>query len=246
MKKKRDNKGAFAPAQTAGASTHPQGVKHVFIDIDDTLFPTSEFAELARRKAIRAMIEVGLNESQEMLYRKLIRIIKEKGPNYDHHFDDLCKELKVKNKAKYVAAAIGAYHSAKSSIQPYPEVPRTLMKLKGEGYKLYVATNGTAVKQWDKLILLGVHMFFEEVFVSESMGMEKNTKFFRKALKQIKARPEECVMVGDKPSIDLFPPKKLGMKTIRAMMGGRHTKKPGKADLEMGNFAELPKLLKKI
>lgn len=221
-------------------------VKHVFIDIDDTLFPTSEFAELARRKAVRAMIEVGLNEGQEKLYKRLIKIIKREGPNYDHHFDDLCKELEVKNRAKYVAAAVGAYHAAKSSIQPYPEVPRTLMELRGEGYNLYIATNGTAVKQWDKLILLGVHMFFEEVFVSESMGMEKNVEFFRKALKQINAKPEECVMVGDKPEIDLFPPKKLGMKTIRAMMGGRHTSKPGKPDAEMKNFAELPKLLKKI
>ena len=51
-------------------------VKHVFIDIDDTLFPTSEFAELARRKAIRAMIEVGLDGDQEKLYGKLIKIIK--------------------------------------------------------------------------------------------------------------------------------------------------------------------------
>ena len=221
-------------------------VKHVFIDIDDTLFPTSEFAELARRKAIRAMIEVGLDGDQEKLYGKLIKIIKKLGPNYDHHFDELCKELKLKHPAKYVAAAVGAYHDAKSAIQPYPEVPRILMKLRESGYLLYVATNGTAVKQWDKLILLGVQIFFEEVFVSETMGMEKNVQFFKKALKQIRAKPEECVMVGDKPSIDLFPPKKLGMKTIRAIMGGRHTTKPGKADLEMKNFSELPKLLKKI
>ncbi len=221
-------------------------VKHVFIDIDDTLFPTSEFAELARRKAIRAMIEVGLDGDQEKLYGKLIKIIKRLGPNYDHHFNELCKELKIKHPAKYVAAAVGAYHAEKSSIQPYPEVPRILMNLRESGYLLYVATNGTAVKQWDKLILLGVHMFFEEVFVSESMGMEKNVEFFRKALKHIGAKPGECVMVGDKPSIDLFPPKKIGMKTIRAMMGGRHTTKPGKADFEMKNFSELPKLLKKI
>ena len=221
-------------------------VKHVFIDIDDTLFPTNEFAELARKKALRAMIEMGLEGSQEKLYKKLIRIIKKRGANYDHHFNELCKELKINEPARYVAAAVGAYHAAKSSIQPYPEVPRTLMKLRENGYKLYIATNGSAVKQWDKLILLGVHMFFEKVFVSESMGMGKSVEFFRKAIKEVGARPEECVMVGDKPSIDLYPPKKVGMRTIRATLGGRHTKKRGKADLEMGNFSELPKLLKKL
>ena len=220
--------------------------KHIFIDIDDTLFPTSEFADLARRKAIRAMIEVGLDEDQDKLYNRLIKIIKKRGPNYDHHFNDLCKELKIERPAKYIAAAVGAYHATKGTIQPYPEVPRTLMKLRDEGYHLYIATNGTAVKQWDKLILLGVSIFFEDVFVSETMGMQKNVQFFKKALKHIKAKPEDCVMVGDKPTIDIIPPKKLGMKTIRAMMGGRHTNKPGKADLEMRNFSELPKLLKKL
>ncbi|MBD3390242.1 TIGR02253 family HAD-type hydrolase [Candidatus Micrarchaeota archaeon] len=221
-------------------------VKQVFIDIDDTLFPTAEFSELARRKAIRAMIEVGLDGGQEKLYKKLVRIIKKKGSNYDHHFDDLLEELGVKEPAKYVAAAVGAYHAAKGAIQPYPEVPRTLLKLREQGYMLHVATNGTAVKQWDKLILLKVHLFFEKVFVSEKMGMEKNVEFFRKALRKLGASPGECVMVGDKPEIDTIPPKKLGMKTIRAMMGGRHTKKPGKADLEMKNFAELPELLAKL
>ncbi len=221
-------------------------VKHVFIDIDDTLFPTSEFSDLARRKAIRAMIEVGLDAPQDKLYAQLIKIIKKRGPNYDHHINDLCKELKLAHPAKYIAAAVGAYHATKGTIQPYPEVPRTLMKLRDEGYHLYVATNGTAVKQWDKLILLGVYIFFEDVFISETMGMEKNPLFFKRALKKIGAKPEECVMIGDKPSIDIIPPKKLGMKTIRAMMGGRHTTKPGRADLEMKNFSELPKLLRKL
>ena len=221
-------------------------IKHIFVDIDDTLFPTSEFSQLARKKAIRAMIEIGLNAQQEQLYAQLIKIIKKRGPNYPHHFDELCKVLKITRPAKYVAAAIGAYHATKGTIQPYPEVPRTLIELKDSGYKLYIATNGTALKQWDKLILLGVSLFFEEVFISETMGMEKNTRFFRKALLQIGAKPEECVMVGDKPSIDTIPPKKLGMKTIRAMMGGRHLSKRGKADFEMKNFSELPKLLKKL
>jgi len=221
-------------------------VKYVFIDIDDTLFPTSEFADLARRQAVRAMIEVGLDENQDKLYRKLVGIIKKRGSNYDHHFNDLCKELGITRPAKYIAAAVGAYHSAKNSIQPYPEVPRTLMKLKEEGYHLYIATNGTAVKQWDKLILLGVYMFFDEVFVSETMGMEKNQVFFKRAMKRIGAKPEECVMVGDKPSIDIIPAKALGMKTIRAKMGGRHLSKPGKADYEMKNFSELPRLIRKL
>lgn len=217
--------------------------RHIFFDIDDTLFPTTEFAELARRKAIRAMVEMGLEESQEKIYSILMKVIGEKGPNYPKQFDEVCKKLKVKDPAKYVAAAVGAYHSAKTAIQPYPEVPRTLMKLREDGYKLYIASNGTSVKQWDKLILLGIPLFFEDVFISESMGEEKSEHFFKNAIKEIGAKPEECVMVGDKPSIDILPAKKAGMKTIRVMLG-KHKGEKGKADKEIRNFAELPKILK--
>ncbi len=221
-------------------------VKNVFIDIDDTLFPTAEFAKLARKKAMHAMAGMGLKKDPEELYLLLVEIIKKRGPNYDHHFDELCAKLKIKEPAKYVAAAVGAYHRAKYSAHTYPGVIPTLRKLRRQGYRLYIATNGSELKQWDKLILLKIHGFFEEVFISEGMGMEKNVAFFKKALKKIRAKPYECAMVGDKPSIDILPPKKLGMKTIRAFLGGRHISSPGKADLEMRRFSELPALLKKL
>jgi putative hydrolase of the HAD superfamily len=221
-------------------------VRNVFIDIDDTLFPTARFARLARKRAIRAMVKMGLRGEPEALYLKLVEIIKERGPNYDHHFDELCKKLKVRESAKYVAAAIGAYHKAKNSIRPYPGVVPALKKLRRMGYRLFVATNGSEVKQWDKLILLGLHGFFEGVFISEGMGMEKNVAFFRKALRKIGAKPADCAMVGDKPSIDVLPPKKIGMRTIRAYLGGRHVHSPGKADLEMHRFSELPSLIQKL
>ncbi len=220
-------------------------VKHIFFDIDDTLFPTSEFAELARRKAIRAMVEMGLEESQEKIYAILLKVIEEKGPNYPNQFDEVCKKLKVREPAKYVAAAVGAYHAAKTAIQPYAEVPGTLLKLRDEGYKLYIASNGTSVKQWDKLILLGISLFFEDVFISESVGEEKSEHFFRSVIKRIGAKPEECAMVGDKPSIDTIPAKKAGMKTIRVLLG-KHKGEKGKANAEITNFAQLPKILKKL
>jgi putative hydrolase of the HAD superfamily len=221
-------------------------LKNVFIDIDDTLFPTARFAKLARMKAVRAMVKMGLAGEPEKLYPMLVEIIKERGPNYGRHFDELCSRLGAEEPAKYVAAAVGAYHRQKSSIRPYPGVIPALRKLRKSGYRLYIATNGSEVKQWDKLILLGIHGFFDRVFISGGMGVEKGVPFFRKALREIRASPRECVMVGDKPSIDILPPRKLGMRTIRAMMGGRHVSSPGKADLQMRRFSELPSLLKKL
>ncbi len=217
----------------------------IFFDVDNTLFPTAEFSELARRNAIRAMIETGMDASEEELYKELQKLIREKGSNYPNHFNLLLKRMGVKRPARYVAAAVAAYHNTKSSIQPYPEVPKTLMELKERGYKLYVATNGEAVKQWDKLIRMGIHLFFEDVFVSEELGEEKGPGFFRKVLQKIKAHPSECIMVGDRLDGDISPAKKAGIYTIRVLQEP-YSKQKGKADAEIRNFSELLNVVKKL
>ena len=217
----------------------------IFFDVDNTLFPTAEFAELARRNAIRAMIETGLNASEEQIYKELQKLIKEKGSNYPNHFDLILKRMGVKRPARFVAAAVAAYHNTKSSIQPYPEVPKTLMELKERGYRLYVATNGDAVKQWDKLIRMGIHLFFEDVFVSGEVGEEKSPHFFKKVLSEINAHPSECIMVGDRADSDIAPAKKVGIYTIRILQGP-YSKEKGKADAQIRNFSELLDVVKKL
>ncbi|MEM3422284.1 MAG: TIGR02253 family HAD-type hydrolase [Candidatus Bilamarchaeaceae archaeon] len=194
-------------------------IKHIFFDIDDTLYPSRDFATLARKNAIKAMIRAGLNVKEEELEKLLYRQIKEKGSNYEHHFDDLLKELRVKKRERYVAAAVAAYHDTKITILPYPEVPRVLLELRDKKIKLYIASEGISIKQWDKLLRLGIAQYFEEVFVVNEKKGGKNTKFYKEIIKKIKAKPEECLMVGDKEEKDIVPAKKAGMLTFRIMRG---------------------------
>jgi putative hydrolase of the HAD superfamily len=217
--------------------------KRILFDIDDTLFPTTEFAELARRNAIRAMIEMGMRKSENELHAMLMAIIAEKGSNYPNHFNVLCARLKEKRPARFVAAAVGAYHNTKTSIQPFPAVPSTLLSLREAGHKIYVATNGEATKQWDKLIRLQIALFFEDVFVSEELGEEKGPSFFRKVVKRLGAKPGDCVMVGDREDADIIPAKAVGMHTIR-MKTGRHAAAKSSAEFQANDFRDIPKIIK--
>jgi len=188
------------------------------------------------------MIAMGLKGDPGGLYAHLNDIIVERGSNYPKHFDDLCSRLKVKEPARYIAAAIAAYHDTKASIQPFPTVPLTLVKLRQSGYVLYVATNGSAIKQWDKLIRLRIALYFDGVFVSEELGRKKSLPFFRTVLRRLKAKPEECLMVGDREDADIIPAKKAGIATVR-MAQGKHAGVESEADFTIKDFGELLPIL---
>lgn len=213
-------------------------MKCLLFDIDDTLFPSTEFSSLARKNAVNAMIAMGLKADAGDLNARLGAIIEKKGSNYEHHFDDLCRALKVARPARYVAAAVAAYHDTKTAILPFPTVPLTLLGLRQKGYGLYVATNGNPTKQWDKLIRLRIALYFNDAFVSEELGMEKGREFYRKVLSQLGAKPQDCAMVGDREDADIAPAKALGMATVR-VLAGKHASVPSAADFVIKDFAEL-------
>lgn len=220
-------------------------IKYILLDIDDTLFPSTEFSSLARKNAINAMIGMGLQGNPDELYSLLMGIIQRKGSNHPGHFDELCRRLKVKEPARFIAAAVAAYHDTKASIQPFPTVPMTLIKLRQGGYKLYVATNGSSIKQWDKLIRLRIALYFDGVFVSEDIGEKKSLSFFRIALKRLNARPEECLMVGDREDADIIPAKKAGIVTVR-MAQGKYADSPSSAGFTIKDFGELLPILQSL
>ena len=65
----------------------------VLFDIDDTLFGTTEFAGRARKNAVRAMCEAGLDLPIEDVERELAEVIAEFSSNYSRHFDKLLVRL---------------------------------------------------------------------------------------------------------------------------------------------------------
>jgi putative hydrolase of the HAD superfamily len=222
-------------------------IENILFDVDDTLYPSGEFAALARRNAIKAMLRTGLEHDEENLQKMLAEIIKEKGSNYQHHFDLLLERLKIENKSKFVAAAVGAYHDTKAAIQPFPDVPSVILKLRDGKYRLCIASNGLAVKQWDKLIRLKLAQYFERAFISEKMGVEKSTEFYRKIAENLETEPGKCLMVGDREDTDIIPAKEAGMRTVRIFRGSYADRpKETAADEGLTGFRELHETIKKL
>jgi putative hydrolase of the HAD superfamily len=193
-------------------------IKAVLFDIDDTLFDSTTLAKMARVNAIKAMIECGLPiKSVQKGYRLLMRIVEKYGSNYDEHFDRLLEALGCTRDPKVIAAGIIAYHDTKLGyIKPNPDVIPTLIALRDEGCELGIVSNGRSVKQWEKLIRLGLHHFFDAVIISEDVRSEKpQSKIFRVAIEGLGVKPEETIYVGDDLETDVLGANKAGLISIR-------------------------------
>ena len=189
--------------------------KAVFFDIDDTLLDTSSFAETARRAAIEMMVENGLPLEKDEAYDLLKEIIEQKGSNYDKHFNVLTKTVLGEEDPFLIALGMTTYHNVKFALlRPFPRTTQTLLYLKTKGYKLGAISNGITIKQWEKLIRLNIHGFFDEVITSEEVGFKKpNRHIFEEALSKMNCKAEKSIMVGNKLDVDIIGAANAGMKT---------------------------------
>jgi len=214
-------------------------IKWLFFDIDNTLFDSKNMAEHGRRGAVKTMLSAGLKAKEEPAYEKLKTIIEEQGSNYEHPFDDLVEFYNKEVRRRIVAAGIVAYHNTTAEyLVPFEEVSETLIEL-SKGYKLGIISNGLGVKQWEKLIRLGLSKFFDLAMISEEVGIEKPNKIiFEDALEKAGCKAGEAVMIGDKKD-DVKPAKEIGMHTVSV-------NPKVKADYNIKEFRELLGVVKKL
>jgi len=223
-------------------------IKGVLFDLDDTLYDSSSFADRARREAIKMMIDSGLNATEEEAYNILQRIIKQKGSNYTKHFDDLVKAIMGHYEPRIITMGIITYHNVKFALlRPYPDTIKTLIELKKMGLKLGVITDGITIKQWEKLIRLGIVDFFDDVITSEEFGLGKpNIEFFEYGINKMNLNPDETIYVGDRVDRDIIPAKKVGMRTIRILEGKYKDMEDNESDYRVNNLLEIVDIVKNL
>ena len=93
-----------------------------------------------------------------------------------------------------------------------PRVKEMLQALKDEGLKLGVISNTAALVQvFDSLEEYGIRNYFSDVTLSSVTGIRKpQTDIFTVSMRELQAKPEESVYVGDTVSRDIIGSKKAG------------------------------------
>ena len=111
-----------------------------------------------------------------------------------------------------------AYRLHEPDIHLYDGVMEILIKLRSNGYKLGIITDGRSEGQRAKIQVLGLGKYMDHIIVTDELGGVKyrkpnETAFIQMADKLNVAFTQMCY-IGDNINKDFIAPLKLGMRAV--------------------------------
>jgi putative hydrolase of the HAD superfamily len=221
----------------------------VLFGINDTLYDASLQVYMARINAVRAMLEAGVPLDIESTYGTLKNVVTEYGDNFDKHFDVTLQKLGVKRTDRVIAAAISAYHDTKFAfLRPFPETVPTLLDLRDQKYKIGVVSFGRPVKEWEKLIRLGLQHLFYHVTINE--GDKLVPENFGEVLRSLDYETDEAIFIGSKLEKEIKPANEAGVISVRIRRGEFRTEEPSSSStiprFEVNKLSEIFYIIKQV
>ena len=227
-------------------------IEFLFLDLDDTILDFHKAERIALSKTIR---EFGVEPTEEVLSRyhvinkwhweqlelgKMTRAEVLTG-RFKMLFEELGLAVDpVKMQAGYEKnLSIGHYF--------LPGAEETVEYL-SKRYKLYLASNGTAVVQKGRMTSANLYRFFQKSFVSEEIGHNKpSLAYFEAAFAQIpNFDKSKALMVGDSLSSDIKGGINAGIRTCWVNPSHAQARPDIQPDYEIEALHQLPKLLEEL
>lgn len=214
-------------------------IKAVIFDLDNTLIDFMTMKKLSCDAAISAMIDAGLDVNKERATKELFKLYDKYGLEEKRIFQKFLKKVTKKINYEILASGIVAYRRVRAGfLEPYPHVSEVLFELKKRGIKLAIVSDAPRLKAWIRLVSMKInHLFDIVVTFEDTKELKPSNKPFIVAFKQLKVKPHECLMVGDRPERDIKGAKKLGMITCFAKYGNPTAR--SSADYEINDIKEL-------
>ena len=201
--------------------------KHIFFDLDNTLWDFDKSSMLAFEKVFEQfdLINYGIPSAKEFhtsyfVYNNQLWEQYRQGKIDKEFLKNERFRLPLKDYGIYdekLAHELGENYTelAATTVALVPNTMEVLTYLKEKDYKIHLITNGFLEVQSIKMKASGLDKMIDESFVSEVVGFKKpDHRIFHHAMKEVGGTTENCVMIGDDLSVDILPAKEIGMPHI--------------------------------
>jgi putative hydrolase of the HAD superfamily len=176
--------------------------------------------------------------------------VNEFGPDNTRHFDKLQERLGLKWNPAVVASGVVAYRETSPVyLKPYPDTVPTILMLRDMGFKLGCASAGKSVKQWQKLISLGLQHSFHAVVISEDLGLESfNKAVIDRTAKGLGIGVPDTIFVGAHPDGEIAAANDAGAISVRVRKGNSKLEKAstGQPKHEISKLSEILELIQRL
>ena len=195
-------------------------IEFLFLDLDDTILDFHKAERIALSKTIR---DFGMEPTEEVLtlyhginkwhWEQLEQGKVTRAEVLVNRFGVLFERLGLEVDAPQCAKTYEYNLSQGHWFLPGAEEAVDALSKK---YRLFLASNGTAVVQKGRMTSANLYRFFETVFVSQEIGHNKPSKeYFEACFARIPGFDrEKAVMVGDSLSSDIRGGINAGIKTV--------------------------------
>ena len=228
-------------------------IRYLFLDLDNTILDFTKAEAIAIRKTMAAYgadptdaNAARYSAINDLHWKALERGELTRDQVVVGRFAAFFGELGIEVEPEAVAKTYETYLSQGHFYLPGAE-ETVKQKLYGR-YKLYLASNGTAVVQRGRMTSADLYPYFEESFVSQELGHNKPSKaYFDAAFARIPGfDPDECLMVGDSLTSDILGGRNAGLRTVWVNPGHKTAPDHLKPDYEIELLADLPALLEEL
>ena len=227
--------------------------KHIFFDLDRTLWDFDAAAEVAFERIYEQynLKSLGIPSAHEFheVYHPLNERLWELYREDKITKADLNRTRFLKPLEHYGIHDVElADHLSEDYVYWSPRIVRLvpgtmeLLEYLKPKYHLHLITNGFEEVQDTKLTLSGMKPYFETLTVSEEVGVKKpNPKIFQYALRKAHATAEESLMIGDEMDVDIDGARAAGIDTV--LFNPRGEKIEGTRTFEVRNLLEIKQIL---
>ena len=227
--------------------------KHIFFDLDRTLWDFDAAAEVAFERIYEQynLKSLGIPSAHEFheVYHPLNERLWELYREDKINKADLNRTRFLKPLEHYGIHDVElADHLSEDYVYWTPRIVRLvpgtmeLLEYLKPKYHLHLITNGFEEVQDTKLTLSGMKPYFETLTVSEEVGVKKpNPEIFQYALRKAHATAEESLMIGDEMAVDIDGARAAGIDTV--LFNPRGEKIDGERTFEVRNLLEIKQIL---
>lgn len=188
-------------------------IKAIIFDLDDTLISEKEYIKSGFREVSRK-ISYENNIEFDKVFKKMIKLFEESS---NEVFNRVLDSFEIKYTKEKISELIKTYREHIPDIKFFDDVIPTIKKLKSNGYKIGIITDGYKETQVRKIEVLHCEKWFDEIIITDEIGRafwKPHEKPYKLIAKKLNLKLEEIAYVGDNVNKDFITANKLGIMTI--------------------------------